>query len=97
MPRRKDNPTNPISAMFGERVLVQPYGKDFIITCLKPRRRKKSSEAQEDCNDKFSVAVRYAKSVLNDPKLKAKYKRKLKGYRNLYQAALSDYMKKNDD
>ena len=42
---------------------------------------------------KFQEAVYYAKRVLKDPKLKAAYQRKLKGHRNVFQAALSDYMK----
>ena len=42
---------------------------------------------------KFQEAVYYAKHVLKDPKLKAAYQRKLKGHRNVFQAALSEYMK----
>ena len=39
--------TSPISALLGERVLVEPHGKKFIVTTLRPRRRKKSSQAQK--------------------------------------------------
>ena len=92
MPRRKDNPTKAISALFGERILVHPHGKDYIITNLAPRRRKKSSEAQQDRQDIFKRAVKYAKYVLGDTKLKASYKRKLKGHRNVFQAAVAAFM-----
>jgi len=92
MPRRKDDPTKPISAIFGDRVLAVPHGKGFILTKLNPRRRKKSSEAQKDRQRKFKQAVAYAKYVLGDAKLKASYKRKLKGHRNVFQAAMAAFM-----
>jgi hypothetical protein len=94
MPRRKDNKTSSISALFGERVLVEPHGKKFIVTNLKPRRRKKSSEAQKIGEERFKKAVAQAKRVLKDPKRKAAYERNLKGHRNVFQAVLSEYMKK---
>ena len=94
MPRRKDALTNPISALLAERVLVELHGKKFILTNLKPRRRKKSSEAQKLRQQKFKEAVAYARHILKDPKKKAAYQRKLKGHRNAFQAVVAEYMKK---
>ena len=93
MPRRKDSLIKPMSALFAERVLVQAHGKDFILTQLKPRRRKKSSEAQKTRQEKFKEAVAYAKYILKDPKIKKKYDRNLKGHRNAFQAVVAEYMK----
>jgi hypothetical protein len=92
MPRRKDHMTVPISALLAERVLVEPYGKKFIVTHLKPRRRKKSSRAQKNRQEKFKEAVAYAKQVLKDPKRKKAYDRNLKGHRNAFQAVVAEYM-----
>ena len=86
--------TGPISALLGERILVEPHGKKFIVTNLKPRRRKKSSEAQKIRQERFKEAVAHAKHVLKDPKLKASYERNLKGHRNAFQAVLAEYMKR---
>jgi hypothetical protein len=94
MPRRKDSIEDPISALLGNRVLVEPYGKKFILTSLKPRRRKKSSKAQKIRQQKFKLAVAEAKYVLTDPKKKAAYEKNLKGYRNAFQAALAECMKR---
>jgi hypothetical protein len=95
MPRKKDNPTKPLGAMFSDRVLVKRRGKDFIIEKMNPRRRKKSSPAQKNGQQIFKGAVAYAKGVIKDPKKKAAYEKNLKGHRNAFQAALADVMKKN--
>jgi hypothetical protein len=94
MPRRKDDPTPALGAMFGERVLVEPRGNKFIVTKLNPRRRLKSSAAQKERQEKFADAVTHAKAVLKDPKKKKFYERNLKGHRNAFQAVVAEYMKK---
>ena len=86
--------TSPISALLGERVLVEPHGKKFIVTTLRPRRRKKSSQAQKIRQERFKEAVAQAKRVLKDPKRKAAYERNLKGHRNAFQAVVAEYMKR---
>ena len=82
------------SALTSKRVVltVDSNGKQ-MFTAMPPRRRKRSSKLQVDRMTKFQEAVYYAKHVLKDPKLKAAYQRKLKGHRNVFQAALSEYMK----
>ena len=81
------------NAITAKRVLLKiDSNGNQIITALPPRRRKKSSELQKDGMSRFREAVRYAKMVLQDPKKVARYKRKLKGHRNVFQAALSEYL-----
>ena len=93
MPKRKDPKVNPISALLGDRVLVELHGDKYIVTSLQPRRRKKSTKPQKERNQIFKEAVSYARHINKDPKRKAAYKRKAKGYRNVYQAVLSAYLK----
>ncbi|MBS1979034.1 MAG: hypothetical protein JST46_16810 [Bacteroidetes bacterium] len=92
-PKYKRLPAGQNSAMTAKRVVVTVDANgNRIFTALPPRRRKKSSKLQMDRMSKFQDAVYYAKRVLKDPKLKASYQRKLKGHRNVFQAALSEYM-----
>ncbi|MBS1545513.1 MAG: hypothetical protein JST14_17885 [Bacteroidetes bacterium] len=89
-PKRLDGEN---SALTAKRVVltVDANGKQ-MFTAVPPRRRKKSSKRQMDRMNKFQDAVAYAKFVIKDPKLKASYQSKLKGHRNVFQAALSEYM-----
>lgn len=93
MPRKKDNKVSDISAMMGERIIVEPFGKKFIVTKMKSRRRKKTSKLQTKREDDFSQAVGRAKQVLEDPKVKASINRNLKGHRNAFQRVLSELLK----
>ncbi len=52
------------------------------------------TEAQKANMKRFTAAVIYAKKVLNDPKLREKYKKKKKRHQSTWNAAISDFMKK---
>lgn len=94
MPRRKDNKVSDLSAMMGDRVMVEPLGKKkFIITKMPSRRRKKTSKLQLSREEKFRRAIAHAKLILSDPKKKASINRNLKGHRNAFQRVLSELLK----
>ena len=57
--------------------------------------RGKPSKAQVERRSLFEEAVFYAQRIKGDPKKSAAYKKKLKGRRSVYHAAISDYMKEN--
>lgn len=55
----------------------------------------KLTTKQKKSNKLFAAAVAYAKSVIADPVRRKKYESKLPAGKTVYNAALSDYMKKN--
>jgi hypothetical protein len=52
------------------------------------------SEAQKANMKRFAAAVIYGKKVLNDPSLREKYRKKKKMYQSIWNAAISDFLKK---
>ena len=52
------------------------------------------TEAQKANMKRFAAATIYGKKVLNDPKLREKYKKKKKKYQSTWNAAISDFMTK---
>jgi hypothetical protein len=54
--------------------------------------RMKWSDKQAACRVRFKDATDYAKKVLANPELKAKYQQKVKGPQNAWNLAISDFM-----
>jgi hypothetical protein len=52
------------------------------------------SEAQKANMKRFAAATIYGKKVLNDPRLREKYRKKKKMYQSIWNAAISDFLKK---
>ena len=93
----RKHPWNGFRGSIGKVIVFKRYGKRTIVGKFPDdsKNDSKPTKEQEKRRIRFKRAVAYAKYVLTDPKLKAKYARK-KGHRNAYQAALADYMKKED-
>lgn len=84
-----------VRGMIGNNVVVRQY-KDKIVISNKPAKsRKKPTASQKSKRERFKRAVAHAKMVLNNPALSASYQHNLKGKRNVFQAALSDYLNSN--
>jgi hypothetical protein len=72
---------------------IKQYKDKIVLTNNPERRKRKPTAVQKEKRSLFKEAVTYAKRVLKDPKRAAAYARNLKGKRNVFQAALSDYLK----
>ena len=85
-----------ILAMLGVRgkiggVVIKQYGKKVVVSSLPDRRKVKPTKLQKAGRKKFAAAVAYAKSIMEDPKLRKKYERKLKPGERLYQFAMREF------
>ena len=76
-----------------KKYVVEKIKGKTVITPVYARKRKKTSKAQEEGEERFKDAIAYASHVIKDPKRKAAYEKKLKGKRNAFQAAVSEYMR----
>ena len=90
----KGHSLNGVRGRVGKTFILKKYGKQTVLANFpdESKNDRKPTKAQKSQRTTFKRAVAYAKSVLADPKLVAKYKRKLKGHRNVFQAALAEYL-----
>jgi hypothetical protein len=76
-------------------VIVKQYSYGIVLSKRPNMKRVKRSPSQKNEQTRFSKAVRFAQSILRDPKLKAAYAKKLKKGQSVYHAAIKEYLKKN--
>ncbi len=101
--RRKGKPSpyemlQEVTAKLGGLV-IKRY-KDKIVLALPPAKRKtkrKPTPLQDERRQNLKEAVFYARRVNNDPVQKAAWKKRAKGYSNVYQAVVSWYLKNGQD
>ena len=75
---------------------LSPKG-NMIITKRPDMSKVEWSEAQQSQRQRFKEAVAYAKAVLADPKMRAKYEKKAKKQgKRAWDVAVSDYFQGND-
>ena len=82
-----------VSGQIGKTFIVKQYKDKTVLSAFPDMDSVKPSAKQKEKRKLFQGAVAHAKAVLDDPKQKALYVRKLKGKRNVFQAAMSDYLK----
>jgi hypothetical protein len=81
-----------ISGKLGEFV-VRQY-KDRTIVSMRPdRSRVRPSRKQKAHQAKFKRAVKYAKRVMENEKLRARYEEKVKKGKSIFQYLVREYMK----
>jgi hypothetical protein len=83
-----------VSGHIGKTLVVKQYKGKIVISNFPARSRKKPTKAQKAQRMHFQDAVAYAKEIISDPLKKNAYSRKLKGNRTVFQAALSEYLKR---
>ena len=84
---------NGISGLAGPVVFKQ-YADKTVVTA-RPSTRKKRSTNQKENSSLFKYAVAYAKSIIDDPKKKAEYAKKLKKNASVYHAAIREFLTSN--
>ena len=83
------------SGAIGKQIVVKRYGDKIVITKFPDMSSVKTSANQKLRRSVFTEAVAYAKAIIRDPKKKAAYQKQLKKGQRVYQAAVSEYMKKH--
>ena len=76
-------------------IVIKQYKYGTVITKLPDMSKVKPTRAQKKKRNKFADAVAYAKTVIADPKLKAKMKKKAKKGSTVYHTAIKAFMKSN--
>jgi len=79
-------------------VVVKKY-KDKIVLSRPPKKRKtkrRPTLLQKDRREIMKEAVFFARRINDDPIKKAAWKKRAKGYTNVYQAAVAFYMKNGE-
>ena len=86
---------HPVAGMLGGLV-VKRYKDKIVLSKPNSKRKRKPTPLQAGRRSKMKEAVTFAKRINADPVKKAAWKKRSKGYSNVYQAAVAFYMK-NDE
>jgi hypothetical protein len=87
--------TESLSGKIGKQLIFKTYSYGTVVTRYPDMSRVKQTAKQKKSNKLFAAAVAYAKSVIADPAKRKKYESKLPAGKTVYNAALSDYLRKN--
>lgn len=79
---------------FGKEFVYRTRNGKTFISKYPDMRNVKPSTKQLEEKGRFGDAVRYAQSIIANPKKKAAYAKKLKGASSVYHAAIKEYMGK---
>jgi hypothetical protein len=83
-----------ISGAIGKQIVFKQYKDRQVVTKFPDMSGIIPSAGQRKCRNLFKEAVAYAKAINNDPEKKKAYLRKTAKKRNVFNAAISEYMKK---
>jgi hypothetical protein len=83
-----------ISGAIGKQIVFKQYKDRQVVTKFPDMSGIVASAAQRNCRDRFKEAAAFAKGINNDPEKKKAYLRKTAKKRNVFNAAISEYMKK---
>jgi hypothetical protein len=93
----KQSILNDVRGAIGKQFVVKQYAHGTVISAYPDMPRQKPhklSELQKLKRGVFSEAVKYAQSIVRDPAKKKAYARKLKKGQRVYNAAITEYLKK---
>jgi hypothetical protein len=77
----------------GEEIVVKQYSYGTVITRYPDMSKVKKSVLQKKEQSLFKEAIKYAQSIIRDPKKKAEYSKKLPKGKSVYHAAIQEYLK----
>ena len=94
MAEARSLPGKGLRGQIGKELVFKKYGKKTIVTRYPDMSMVKPSALQNKERKRFAEAVVYARSVLQNPKLKAAYQKKVRNGQNVYHYALQEFLKK---
>jgi hypothetical protein len=93
MARSENSLTYGMTGSFGKEMVFRTRGGKTFVSKYPDMSNVVPSEAQLEYKSLFRDAVRYAQSIVHDPKKKAAYK--VKKGATVYNTAIKDYMRKH--
>jgi hypothetical protein len=84
-----------VRGAIGKQIVVKQYGKKTVITAYPDMSNIKPSQLQKLRRQKFAAAIKYARTIVNDPVKKNAYAKKLKKGARVYNAAIKEYLLKH--
>ena len=91
---KNDILTKALKGQIGKQLVFKQYGKKTVVTRYPDMSKVVPSELQKEQRSGFAEAVAYAKSINNDPVLKAKYAKKVKKGKSVFQYAIQEYLQR---
>ena len=82
------------SGMVGGTFVLKQYKDKVVMSNVPDMSNVKFSAEQKKSQSLMAEATAYAKGVLKDPKDSARYAKNLNGKRNVFQAAVSDFLRR---
>jgi hypothetical protein len=95
MARTKNLLLEGMSGTFGKQMVIKQYKYGTVVSRVPDMTGIKPSRDQKQSRNRFKEAVAYAKSILNDAKKSAAYKKSLKKGETVYHKAIKEYLAKN--
>ena len=83
-----------ISGTIGKNVVFKQYKDGEVVTKFPDMSRINASKGQRKQRNLFKEATAYAKDIISDPEKKNAYKEKTRKNQSVYNAAISEYMKR---
>lgn len=93
MAKSENSLTDGMTGAFGKEMVFRNRGGKTFVSKYPDMSKVVPSESQMEYKLLFREAVRYAQSIVHDPKKKAAYK--VKKGETVYNTAISDYMQKH--
>jgi hypothetical protein len=82
-----------LRGLLGKELVFRNWeGKTVVAKAPKARSNKDLTPGQQETQEKFLLASRYAKAVLQDPAMKDGYAAVLKPRQNVYARAVTDFL-----
>ena len=81
-----------IQGAIGKEYVIKQYTYGAGRTKYPDMSRIIASTRQRKCRNVFKEAVRYAKSVIANPALKAQWQKRLRKHNSVYNVAIKEYM-----
>ena len=85
--------TKALKGQIGKQLVFKQYGKKTVVTRYPDMSQVVPSKAQKKKRSGFAEAVAYAQTINNDPVTKAKYAKKLKKGKSVFQYAIQEFLK----
>lgn len=83
-----------ISGAIGKTLVHKQYKDGEVVTKFPDMTRIIASPGQRTYRDLFREAVAYAREINNDPEKKKAYQKKIGRNQTVFNAAISEYMKR---
>ena len=83
-----------IRGAIGKQVVHKQYKRGEVVSKYPDMSKIVASSGQRGCRDLFKEAVAYARDINNDPEKKKAYQENIRKNRSVFNAAVSEYMKR---